>query len=450
MPDMFAKKKVLGREIRLTSKIGAGAFGQVHRAELMQQPGSKPNAFSKFPASFVVKIIKSSPGCETGEMVYRELETCEKLNHPYITGYLGKWVEGMKGPYHGCYCLAMHYCNGGDLHDRINRYIQEKKRPSKDIIVRVLVCVFTALNYSHAQHVIHRDIKPANVFLKVDETSGDIVEAVVGDYGLARPLDTTMEMAMTRVGTPSYCSPEVASGEPYTNKTDIFSAGATLFELMTLERPFHKPGHSDAHVLYHILNYDPIPRLRTLCPGRTWASLVAIVSACLEKNERHRPSAYAVLTQFSATIRNAVRASPVSLYPGSTARNAVVTVPVPDSAPAQPRTREKGVPDSAPAQPRTQKKVVTASAADDEALVKRIIDCMHTHCPKSFDRHLAEFTNHVDEDFLLVKVISHIHRHHPKRLGVALQNALRYSVRRPVDAATINLIVELVTSWESH
>lgn len=287
------RREVINRDLELGDAVGAGAYGEVFMAAPIQR---NRRAGSDYPPRFVVKVIRGEL-CTPDfvECAGRELRAVSGLRHPCVVEYIDAWVEAGPGSYQGSYCVAMHYCDGGDLHDYISVCIKRRRRPSPAVVVRVMACVLGALNYCHTRHVIHRDIKPANVFL-VRSEDGGIERALVGDFGLARPLGNSRQMVATRVGTPCYCSPEIVSAESYTSKTDIFSAGATFYELMALERPFWKPQYTDLEVFERILHSNPIPRLSALCAGRFDASLTRLVSLCLGKYEARRPSAYFLLT----------------------------------------------------------------------------------------------------------------------------------------------------------
>ena len=88
------------------------------------------------------------------------------------------------------------------------------------------------VNYLHTHHILHRDLKPQNVFL----TKHGILK--LGDFGVAKSLDATCDLAKTIIGTPYYLSPEIWEGSPYDSKSDIWSLGCILFEMCSLHKPF--------------------------------------------------------------------------------------------------------------------------------------------------------------------------------------------------------------------
>ena len=89
-----------------------------------------------------------------------------------------------------------------------------------------------AIQYMHERRVLHRDLKTSNIFL----TSNNIIK--LGDFGIARVLDSTLEQAKTVVGTPYYMSPEVCENKPYSYASDIWALGCVLYETCTLEHAF--------------------------------------------------------------------------------------------------------------------------------------------------------------------------------------------------------------------
>ncbi|RNE96610.1 putative protein kinase [Trypanosoma conorhini] len=378
---------ILGQEVLLAQLIGAGANGRVYLAAPVSQ-SAVTNQF-RYPSRFVVKVMQKDV-CPAGHAatILKEINAVRTLKHPFIVSYVGAWVEAGCGEHGGSVCLAMTYCDGGDLHDLIRDYRKKDEYVPRDLVVMIMLQIFSALNHSHAHHIIHRDIKPANLFLVRDETGGGgdgdgcccgVARALVGDYGLARPLERTVELARTRVGTPCYCSPEIVAGEAYTARTDIFSAGVTFFELMTKQRPFWEKNFTERQSFHAILHSDPMPRLRRVAEGRYDSCLVRLVGSCLCKEEKGRPTAYDVLTGFSTRLTSYVRArgipvcgeaarvSPTRVEGNSPPRRMSPISPVrrTPSRPHAPSRPRKGSPEPAAA-PRAPL-VVPAAVAEDAA-----------------------------------------------------------------------------------
>ncbi|XP_054128177.1 serine/threonine-protein kinase Nek5 isoform X3 [Melozone crissalis] len=125
----------------------------------------------------------------------------------------------------------MEYCDGGDLMKRIN--MQHGVLFDEDQILSWFVQISLGLKHIHDKKILHRDVKAQNVFLS---NNGRV--AKLGDFGIARQLNSTTEFAHTCVGTPYYLSPEICENRPYNNKTDIWSLGCVLYELCALKHPF--------------------------------------------------------------------------------------------------------------------------------------------------------------------------------------------------------------------
>jgi hypothetical protein len=179
-----------------------------------------------------------------------------------------------------------------------------------DSVARMVAGVADALDYAHKQGVVHRDIKPANLLLAPDSRLS------LNDFGLARVLE---EPGMTQtgevLGTPAYMSPEQITGGrvPTDHRTDVYSLGATLYEMLTFLVPF--PGASRDQVLAQILHKEPTPP-HALNP-KVPVDLETICLKCLEKDpDRRYPSAGALaddlrryVNRFAITAR---RAGPVA------------------------------------------------------------------------------------------------------------------------------------------
>jgi hypothetical protein len=148
------------------------------------------------------------------------------------------------------YYMVMEYIQGGTLHQRIQ---QQGALPVQDVL-RIGVSLADALGYAHQRGMIHRDIKPANVMFADDRSA----HPVLTDFGIARILGETALTTSGIVGTPGYVSPEVGRGEPVDERTDIYSMGVMLYEMVTGRLPYY--GDTPyAVIMKHI--HDPLPSL---------------------------------------------------------------------------------------------------------------------------------------------------------------------------------------------
>ena len=135
----------------------------------------------------------------------------------------------------------------------------------------------SALNYVHKMHILHRDLKSSNIFLKNEDK-----DALIGDFGISRVLEGTIDAAATVVGTPYYMSPEVCRSEPYNYKSDIWSLGCVLYECCMLKHAFES--ENLLGLVYKIVSdrYDPIPDMYS-------QDLSFLISRLLEKSPHTRP-----------------------------------------------------------------------------------------------------------------------------------------------------------------
>src|SRR5208282_5307559 len=134
----------------------------------------------------------------------------------------------------------------------VQALLDEGQRFSLPRVLRIMEQTCSALDFAHERHVVHRDIKPANLMLTADDT------VKVTDFGTAKILQFgTVQQTAHVMGTPSYMSPEQVKGRAVDGRSDIFSLGVMLYEMITGEKPF--PGQSITTVIYKIVNEEPVP-----------------------------------------------------------------------------------------------------------------------------------------------------------------------------------------------
>jgi DNA-binding SARP family transcriptional activator len=219
----------------------------------------------------------------------REIDIAASLYHPHIlqlhdAGELPPSSQGQKLFY------VMPYVDGESLRDRLRREIQ---LPVGDVL-RLGSEIAGALDYAHQRGVVHRDIKPENILLQ----SG---HALVADFGIARALELAggerLSMSGVTLGTPGYMSPEQAvAGAPLDGRSDIYSLGCVLYELLGGETPFS--GRTSQAILARHAR-DPVPPLRTLCP-EVPAEIEAAIERALAKNPADR---FATAAAFAEALR---------------------------------------------------------------------------------------------------------------------------------------------------
>ncbi|XP_035153571.2 LOW QUALITY PROTEIN: serine/threonine-protein kinase Nek5 [Callithrix jacchus] len=197
--------------------IGEGAFGKAYLA--------KGKSDSKRSLCVIKEINFEKMPIQEKEASKKEVILLAKMKHPNIVAFFNSFQEN------GSLFIVMEDCDGGDLMKRISR--QRGVFFSEEQILGWLVQISLELKHIHDRKILHRDIKTQNIFL-----SKNGMVAKLGDFGIARALNNSMELARTCVGTPYYLSPEICQKKPHNNKTDIWSLGCVLYELCTLKHPF--------------------------------------------------------------------------------------------------------------------------------------------------------------------------------------------------------------------
>jgi serine/threonine protein kinase len=217
---------------------------------------------------------------------HREAKVVAGLRHPNIV-QISDFDTADGHPY-----IVMEYLRGPTLATYLRYLHQRKKRLSFDQIAELLKGLTDALDYAHGQGVIHRDIKPGNIMLhnKTDEIPLDKpltsdVEAIITDFGLVRVVNSATQTASGFLsGTPSYMSPEQARGDQIDQRTDIYSLGVVLYEMLAGRVPFE--ADNTVTILHMHIHTAPPP-----IPGIP-AKVQAVLDRALAKNpnDRYRTS----------------------------------------------------------------------------------------------------------------------------------------------------------------
>jgi serine/threonine-protein kinase len=180
------------------------------------------------------------------ERFFREAETAGRLQHQNIVTIFDAGEE------HDLAYIAMEFLKGRDLVDQCrDGHLLPVPR-----VLSIVARVAEALAYAHRQNVVHRDIKPANIMY---EGASDTVK--VTDFGIARITDSSKTKTGLVLGTPSYMSPEQIAGKKVDGRSDLYSLGVTLYQMLTGVLPFR--GDSMAELMYKIANQDA-PDLREI------------------------------------------------------------------------------------------------------------------------------------------------------------------------------------------
>ncbi|KAM9607068.1 serine/threonine-protein kinase Nek1 isoform 1-T2 [Trichechus inunguis] len=245
-------------------KIGEGSFG---KAILVK---SKEDG-----RQYVIKEINiSRMSSRERDESRREVAVLANMKHPNVVQYRESFEEN------GSLYIVMDYCEGGDLFKRINA--QKGILFQEDQILDWFVQICLALKHVHDRKILHRDIKSQNIFLTKDGT------IQLGDFGIARVLNSTVELARTCIGTPYYLSPEICENKPYNNKSDIWALGCVLYEMCTLKHAF-EAGNMKNLVLKIISGSFPPVSLHYSYELRS------LLSQLFKRNPRDRPSVNSIL-----------------------------------------------------------------------------------------------------------------------------------------------------------
>jgi serine/threonine-protein kinase len=225
-------KPTLGR-YEIVKELGRGAMGTVFLGKdprINREVAIKTLRYEEVDAEQLAEVKKR---------FFREAEAAGKLSHPNIVT-----IFDVGEDYEIAY-MAMELLDGSDLAKHCRK---ENILPPEEI-VRVVSAVAAALDYAHANGIVHRDIKPANIMIL---NSGEVK---VADFGIARVMASSKTQTGVVLGTPSYMSPEQIAGKKVDGRSDLFSLGVVLYELLAGEKPFE--GDSIATLMYNITSSPP-------------------------------------------------------------------------------------------------------------------------------------------------------------------------------------------------
>jgi len=251
---------------QIEAVLGRGGMGVVYKAHDPQI--DRPVALKLVRAD----LLDSEERANYVERLRREAQAAGRCTHPNIVAlYDYSMHEG--NPF-----LVMEYVRGMSVAQALARGTRFRQDEAVFIVGQLL----EGLGCAHGLGVVHRDVKPANILLVEDG------RVKVTDFGLSRIGGSTLTQSGTLMGTPSYMSPEQCRGDEADYRSDLFSAGVVLHELLAGERPF--PGRDVAVLIKQIL-YDEPPDLKGVVPDH----LAASVRRALAKRPEHRfPSAAAM------------------------------------------------------------------------------------------------------------------------------------------------------------
>jgi len=281
--DLTTIDSLIGKELgsyKIEKLLGAGGMGEVYLGR-----------DNKLHRTIALKILpwQFLTGADRLERFQREARALSSLNHPnLVTIY-------EVGEFNGLHFIAMEFVDGQTLSS-----LREKL--SLKELLSIVAQVAEALGAAHQSGIVHRDIKPDNVMVRADGY------AKVLDFGLAKLVEPTPAQhdgANTQIGvamgTLAYMSPEQASGEPIDHRTDIWSLGVVLYELVTGKKPFS--AESRQLTINEILSTEPTPP--SVIQPTLPSELDLVLTKALDKDRELR---YQTASDFRADIRRVLRA----------------------------------------------------------------------------------------------------------------------------------------------
>jgi serine/threonine-protein kinase len=269
------EKPMLGR-YQVEKELGKGAMGVVYL-------GKDP----KIGRVVAIKTMALSQEFEGDELIevkerfFREAETAGRLTHPNIVTIYDAGEE------HDLAYIAMEFLKGRDLAP----YTKKDTLLPVPQVMSIVARVAEALGYAHQQNVVHRDIKPANIMYEPESDTPKVT-----DFGIARVTDSSKTKTGMVLGTPSYMSPEQLAGKKVEGRSDLFSLGVMLYQMLSGTLPF--TGESMAQLMFKIAN-EPHADIRTVNPNLP-TCVAAVINKALAKDPEQR---YQTGEQMAKAIR---------------------------------------------------------------------------------------------------------------------------------------------------
>ena len=248
--------RTIGR-YEITNRIGKGAMGVVYSAH---------DAMMERTVAIKVMMTDLEDDPETSQRFYREARSAGQLIHPNIITIFDMGQDDGR-PY-----IVMEFLDG----ETLNRYLARPDAQQVETKIDLMIQICEGLQAAHSHGIFHRDIKPGNLLVR---SNGELK---IVDFGIARLASSSITASGLIVGTPDYMSPEQARGHDVDQRSDIFSAGAVFYFMLTGRKPF--AAQELTAVLMKVQAEDPLPIRDTEAPP----GLARIVMKALAKNPADR------------------------------------------------------------------------------------------------------------------------------------------------------------------
>jgi serine/threonine-protein kinase len=264
----------------IEKELGAGAMGAVYRGK-----------YVKTGLTVAIKVMAPNVGTNRNSLdrFKREADILKQLKHPNIVRYYGA------GTHKGMPFYAMEFIQG----ETLDRVIARRDRMTWEQVVDLGKQLCAALQHAHEAGVVHRDLKPSNLMITADGT------LKLTDFGIAKDLDETgLTATNSTVGTAAYMSPEQCTGKEITPKSDLYSLGVVLYELLTGRKPFQAETAVDMFMLH--IQGVPVRPSRLVPELPPWMD--TLVVQLLEKRPDQRPRDALMVGDVLASIQDKVEA----------------------------------------------------------------------------------------------------------------------------------------------
>jgi predicted Ser/Thr protein kinase len=251
--------KTIG-QYQILEEIGRGGMGTVYKA---YQP--------RLECYVALRVLSPQLGLDEAflQRFYREARAAARLAHPNIIGIYDV------GEADGAGYIAMEYVDGPSLADILRR----KGPLDIGTAIEILSQIGNALDYAHSQGMVHRDVKPSNILIAVDR------RAILTDFGITKAASlAVLTKTGIRVGTPEYMSPEQAKGLGVDHRSDIYSLGVVVYEMLSGRTPFQ--AESPLAVMYRVA-HEPPPPIHQVRPDLP-AEVERVLAKALEKEPGDR------------------------------------------------------------------------------------------------------------------------------------------------------------------